>query len=55
VIPEVRDWFACEDGSQDGEGSVGGYHAEEDDACYAEAFLWEDAKVLQQDGELGHE
>lgn len=55
LVPEEGDGLAGEDGAEDcpaGPGEDEGHEAEVEDS---EGAVWEDAEVLQQDGELGHE
>ena len=50
--PEVADRSAAEDGTEDGPARVCGDECDQSVVHPPERLLWEDTKVLQQDGQL---
>lgn len=53
LIPEEADWGAREDRAEDCPAGVGRDDGDQRVTGPAEVRLWEDSKVLQQDGQLG--
>lgn len=52
MCPEVADRCAAEDSTEDGPARVCGDESDQSIVNSPERLLWEDAKVLQQDGQL---
>lgn len=52
MCPEVADGRTAEDGTEDSPARVCGDECDQSVVDLPESLLWEDAKVLQQDGQL---
>lgn len=55
LVPKICDWCAEEDGADDGPAGPGEDKSHEAEAQDTKKVVWKDAKVLQEDRELGQE